>query len=256
VTGIRSPRAVLRAPFHRAHYRALVGMARRYPNPVGNLRRYLTGGGSYPYASRVRTPVGVVAPTLYSSHDMVTVNEIFCRDDYRAPDDLAVAVDIGANIGISALYFLTRNPTSRVYCFEPDPRNVRRLELNLAGYESRFEVEPVAVGLQDGEVRFGTEPTGRYGRISDDYGEAVVVPCREINGLLDGVLAKEGRIDLLKIDTEGLEEALVGAIRPDLLERISTIYYETAGPVPLHSERFRHRYECQVNRLSRIAASS
>ncbi len=186
---------------------------------------------------------------------MSTVNEIFCREDYRVGDELAVAVDVGSNIGISALYFLTRNGTSRVYCFEPDPRNVERLRLNLAGYEDRYTVEPVAVGLEDGEVTFQTEPTGRYGHIGADRddaeGEAITVPCRDLNGILDDVLAREGRIDVLKIDTEGSEEELVSGIRPDSLERIGAIFYETAGSVPLHSERFEHRYECQVNRLTR-----
>jgi FkbM family methyltransferase len=162
---------------------------------------------------------------------------------------------MGSNIGISALYFLTRNRTSRAYCFEPDPRNVERLRENLRGLDGRLELEPVAIGLSDGEVSFGTEPTGRYGRIGEDFGETISVRCREINGVLEEILAREGRIDVLKIDTEGLEVGLVSAIRPELLDRISTVYYETEAAAPLHLDRFEHRYECQVNRLSRPAAS-
>jgi FkbM family methyltransferase len=222
-----------------------------YPDFVANLCRYLTGSGSYPYACRVRTPLGMIAPTLYSSHDIVTMSEVFCRRDYQADRDLSVAIDIGSNIGISALYFLTRNQRSRVYCFEPDPRNVDRLRLNLAGYEDRFSIEPVAVGVQDGELLFGTEPTGRYGRISDTYGEPILVSCREINPVIEAVVESEGGVNILKIDAEGLEEQLVSAIRPRLLERIDTVYYETVGAVPLHLDRFEHRYDCQVNRLSR-----
>jgi hypothetical protein len=99
-------------------------MARSYPlsDLPANARRYLTARGEYPYVCRVRTPSGTIAPTLYSSHDILTVNEIFCRGDYRYGPDLRVAVDVGANIGISALYFLTRNSGARVYAFEPDPR--------------------------------------------------------------------------------------------------------------------------------------
>jgi FkbM family methyltransferase len=249
--GNRSTRAVLRAPFQRPHYRTLAGMLIGYPDFVANLSRYLTGRGSYPYACRVRTPVGMIAPTLYSSHDIVTMSEVFCRRDYQAGRDLSVVIDIGSNIGISALYFLTRNQRSRVYCFEPDPRNVDRLRLNLAGYEDRFSVEPVAVGVQDGEVSFGTEPTGRYGRISDNYGEPILVSCRDINLVIEAVVEREGRVNILKIDAEGLEEQLVSAIRPRLLEQIATVYYETVGAAPLHLNRFEHRYDCQVNRLSR-----
>jgi FkbM family methyltransferase len=254
--GNRSKAAVLRAPLQRGHYRALTGMVLRYPRFVENLRRFLTAKGEYPYACRVRTPTGVVAPMLYTSHDISTVNEVFCRQDYRAGRDLGVAVDIGANIGISGLYFLTRNHSSRVYLFEPDPKNTQRLARNLFGYEDRYVLEDVAVGLQDGQVSFGTEPTGRYGRISQDYGEVINVWCRHINAVLADVLEREARIDVLKIDVEGLEPQVVAAVAPEHLARIGVIYYETDDPTPLHTAQFRHRFECQTNRLQRMQPSA
>lgn len=223
--GNRGKPAVLRAPFQWKHYRALGGMILRYPKPLQNLWRFLTGKGTYPYRCRVRTPLGIIAPTLHTSHDISTVNEVFCRLDYRAPSDLRVAVDFGSNIGISALYFLTRNPTARVYLFEPDPKNVARLRENLTGFEDRYELDAAAIGLSDREVSFGTEPTGRYGRIGEE-GEVITVPCRSVNAALARILEREGRVDLLKIDIEGNEDVLIAAIRPYLLERIDTICCE------------------------------
>ena len=223
--GNRSKAAVLRAPFQRKHYRALFGMALRYPKPLHNLRRFLTAKGTYPYRCRIRTPLGVVAPTLYTSHDMSTVNEVFCRLDYRAPRDLRVAVDIGSNIGISALYFLTRNPTARVYLFEPNPQNVARLRANLAGFEDRYELDAAAVAVSAGDVSFTTEPTGRYGRISNE-GDLITVPCRAVGEVMERIFEREGRIDLLKVDIEGNEDVLVGAIHPDLLKRVGSICCE------------------------------
>jgi FkbM family methyltransferase len=207
-------------------------MALRYPEPLQNLRRFLTGKGTYPYRCRIRTPLGIVAPTLYTSHDMSTVNEVFCRLDYRAPSDLRVAVDFGSNIGISALYFLTRNPTARVYLFEPNPVNVARLRANLAGYEDRYELDAAAVAVSAGDVSFATEPTGRYGRISED-GDVITVPCRAVGEVMERILEREGRVDLLKVDIEGNEEALLAAIDPDLLKRVDAIcceLHEGMGP--------------------------
>lgn len=196
-------------------------------------------------------------PTLYSSHDMSTLNEVFCRQDYLARRDLRVAVDIGSNIGISALYFLTRNRTCRVYLFEPDPKNIERLRLNLRGYEARFILEEAAVGIEEGSGSFGVEPTGRYGTLTghgtgDAYspGQLISVRVRRVDAVLEDVLAREARIDLLKIDTEGMEDELVRAIPAHLLQRISTIYYETNAPAPLHQDRFRFHYSCQTNRLT------
>ncbi len=45
-----------------------------------------------------------------------------------APRDISVVVDFGSNIGISALYFLTRNQDIKVYLFEPVPQNILRLK--------------------------------------------------------------------------------------------------------------------------------
>jgi FkbM family methyltransferase len=251
--GNRSKGAVLRAPLQAGHYRALAGMLRVYPRPLANLRRFLTGAGTYPYEVAVRTPQGTVRPTAWTSHDLSTVNEIFCRRDYRAGDDLRVAVDVGANIGIAALYFLTRNDRSRVYCYEPLPRNVERLRLTLAGLEDRYEVHEVAVGMRDGEATFGVEETGRYGGMRTEtvreLSGTIQVRVRDINGVLASVLEREDRIDVLKIDIEGDEEDVVAAIAPHLLERIGVIYYETDAPAPLHAERYEHRYGCQTNRL-------
>ena len=255
--GNRSLRAVVRAPLQAGHYRALVGMALRYPDPLESGWRFLSGRGAYPHRCRVRTPSGTVSPTLYSSHDMSTVNEVFCRLDYRSPPDLRVAVDVGANIGIPALYFLSRNAESRVYLFEPDPRNVERLRANLGGYEQRMQLQPLALGTSEGEAAFGQESSGRYGTLirpgveADGWERTVItVGVRPINDAIAEVLERERGIDVLKIDTEGTEAELVAAISPELLERITAIYHETNEPAPLHRDRYAFHYSCQTNRLT------
>ena len=131
--GNRRLNQVLKAFVGWQHYIALVNMYRHYPEPRDNVLRYLTGSGHYPYSIKVKTPAGMNRPTLYSHHDLLTVNEIFCRLDYFASDDIKTIVDLGSNIGISALYFLTRNTASQCYLYEPDPRNVEKLRKNLLG---------------------------------------------------------------------------------------------------------------------------
>jgi FkbM family methyltransferase len=132
---------------------------------------------------------------------------------------------------------------------EPNAVNVERLRRNLSDFGDRFSVERAAVWTHDGEVPFIAESTGRYGRVGDGEG-STPVPCREINGVLEKSLARAGRISVLKIDTEGSEELLVRAIRPDLLARIDTVFYESVRPMPLHTDMFRHDRQCEVNRLT------
>jgi FkbM family methyltransferase len=232
-----------------ANYRALVTMFRVSPQPLRFAHAYFLGGGEYPSPCPVRTPAGVVAPTVYSHHDVITVNEIFCRGDYRLPAGTQVVVDIGSNIGISALYFLTRSPTLRVDCFEPDPRNAERLRSNLTAYEGRFRLREEAVGVSDGMVSFGREETGRYGGIGVVSESALEVRCRHVNEVLGEVLEREDRIDFLKIDTEGLEHDTVAAIDRALLERIATICFETREPINPWPERFAMSFSAETCRL-------
>lgn len=226
------------------NYRALARMARVYPRPAEAARRYFLGKGPYPYACPVRTPAGVVAPTIHSSHDMFTVNEVFCREDYAAAAEIRTVVDVGSNIGISALYFLTRSPATRVRLYEPVPRNVERLRANLAGYEERWTLREAAVAAAPGRVTFGVEDSGRYGGIGVSTGSTIEVEAVAIDSVLEEALAEADRIDVLKIDTEGTELELLAAVRPDLLERVRVVFLETerrsAPPLPSFSATFRN----------------
>lgn len=213
---------------HPRNYRALLAAIRLTPRPLQNVWRYLTASGSYPYSPAVRTPTGIVRPTLDSFHDMMTFNEIFLREDYFLPKDARTVLDLGSNKGISALYFLTRHPEVRVWLYEPVPANIERLRSNLVGLEDRYTLDQVAVGSTSGLVSFNIEPTGRYGGIGVATEEAITVTCKDINTVVGGILDVEPAIDLLKIDIEGLELAVIEAIDHAYLPRIRTICFEWA----------------------------
>jgi FkbM family methyltransferase len=249
--GGRDPMFVVREVLSPGNYVALWRSRRAYVHSLDGARRYFLGRGDYPCDFEVRTPTGVVAPTLHHPHDMFTVNEVFCRQDYAAGPELRVAVDIGSNIGISALYFLTRHPDSRVWCFEPVPANADRLERNLAPYSDRFSLQRAAVADAAGRVRFGVEESGRYGGIGVATGSEIEVECLDVNDVLSRVLDEVERIDVLKIDTEGAELRTMRAIAPELLERIDTVYLELERPEAVHPDRYDASFANQTLALTR-----
>ncbi len=108
--GGRSLFTIARAPFRPSHYRAARNMAQVYHHPLQVLYRYLSGAGEYPWDVPVRTPLGTVTPRIFSHAALRTLNEIFCRLDYRIDNAPKVIVDIGSNVGLSALYFLSPEP--------------------------------------------------------------------------------------------------------------------------------------------------
>lgn len=245
----RSRRLIARNVFRPSNYYALAHMLHVYERPLLAADRYFFGHGVYPCAVQVRTPMGTQNLTLFNSQDAITLHEIFCREDYRCSPAPEVVVDIGSNIGISALYFLTRS--SSVYCelFEPDPRNIPYLLVNLDRFANRFVLHEMAVADRQGILSFKREPTGRYGSIDlttqssrdnsktqerakyeqppQDAGQdRILVRVEHINTVLDGVISRHGRIDLLKIDTEGSELSTLSAIDHQLLSRIRHIVIE------------------------------
>jgi FkbM family methyltransferase len=224
-------------------------MMRVCPDFIENFTRYVTGSGQYPYHMQVRTPLGVIAPKLYSHHDIRTVNEIFCRCEYFTDNTVRTVVDIGSNIGISALYFLTRNEESMCYLYEPDERNTAKLRNNLIGFEERYRLVEAAVSYESGKLDFGVEATGRYGGIGVKTGKTIIVDCLNINDVIGEVLEEVKRIDVLKIDTEGAEVKTVEAIDPKLAKRINTIYLDARPNSDLHPDLFwqkQYGWACQL----------
>lgn len=212
-------------------YAALTAMAWVFVHPVEAARRYLdTGYGEYPWRTGLRTPTGRVPVLLPDPHDLRTVNEVFCRHDYGTTHP-RVVVDVGANIGVAALYFLTRREDSVVHAFEPVATNLEALEQNLAPFGDRVRLDRRAVSPHGGPARFFVERVGRYSGLAEYYThdlehDEVVVDTVRFTEVLDDVLRVEGCIDLLKVDTEGSESALLDTVRPDQWSRIGAVRWE------------------------------
>jgi FkbM family methyltransferase len=222
----RDPGIVLHALFQPQHYIALRNMLRVYRKPADAFGRYLLGRGEYPAEIVVDTPAGPLSLTTYSHHDILTVNEIFCRLDYPATAGDRIIVDFGSNIGISAAYFLASAPHSFLYLFEPLRSNTNRLRDNLRPFGGRYELNEIAVGQADGEVDFGWEETGRYGGVGLRTGQYVSVASRDSNKILEDILARHGRIDILKIDIETLERQVTERIPVAIARNIGRVYVE------------------------------
>jgi FkbM family methyltransferase len=193
-----------------------------FDDPLAALARYLTNRGRYPWLTGLRTPLGRQTVTLADPHDLLTINEIFCRRDYGSGPHRTI-VDIGANVGFASLFFLTRNPEAYVWAFEPDAANVLRFRENLREFEPRYSLNECAVTAEEAS-RVSFVPAGRYGHLAGGGESGTDVPAISISRVLRDIEVAGGPIDLVKIDTEGTEEALVDAIPADVT--IREIRYE------------------------------
>lgn len=233
------------------NYKAISRFMMIHPRPVRAIVEEVFSMGRYPRTVEVRTPTGRCDVRLYSPADLSTLNLIFCRQDYYRPERLSVVVDIGANIGLSALYWLTRNNGSIVYCYEPAPISYERLLSNLHRYERRIVPHRLAVSDFSGIAQLGLEESGVYS--SMDLRTANHVECQvvHINDLLETVLTRHGQVDVLKIDSEGHELRTISAIRQEFWKRIRCLNTDCKGASQFVPGDFRYSSVSSAERFIR-----
>ena len=134
-----------------------------------------------------------------------------------------IAMDIGANIGYFTLLMARQvGPAGRVIAFEPLPsvyaalcENLRLNDLHWAQAECR------AVADHDGEARIWSEagnPLSFTARLAEE-GD-LVVPTVSIDRYIE--VADLARLDFVKIDVEGAEDAVIRGMT-DTLQKIRPV---------------------------------
>jgi FkbM family methyltransferase len=190
----------------------------RYPEPVGRIRLVL------------RANAGA---------DAFTHSEIFEHQYYSLPLDRspATVLDLGANIGLSAIYFSRAYPSARLACVEPVADNLRIMAQNLRLNDVEAEIISAAVDVADGQVVMRRDAMDFGHQVisarSDPSAAHFEVPALSV----PSILRRLGwdRIGLLKVDIEGHEQRLF-ADDCDWLHRVDAMcleYHHDSGDVEL-----------------------
>lgn len=255
----RAVRHILRAPTQRQYWRLYLNIFRLFRQPIRAAIYYTLAVGRFPSQWTVRTPGSDVTAQLYSVDDLVTLVECFAKIDYPVKGTERVIVDFGSNIGLSALYFLSHAPRSHIFLYEPVPDNVKRLRENLRDFGSRITLSEVAVGTTDDTVQFRIEPTGRYGRFagddSHDGGAFITVRMVRASSVLERIRAEVGKIDILKLDVEGLEGDILRSLQVDGLAGVPTIYADIFRD-PIQLPGYRRTQQGLVARFQAIGSET
>lgn len=168
---------------------------------------------------------------LTDGSDFGVLTEVFADEQYAIviPGVPKVIVDLGSNVGFSALYFALKYPGVKVYACEPDPHTFAKLQKNIAAFPS-IQAYAMAVGDADEVADFFIHPSSMSSSlIARTVGQKKI---SVISRTLDTFLREIGvsEIDLLKFDVEGAEfrifrgfkglsriSALVGELHLDLI---------------------------------------
>jgi FkbM family methyltransferase len=165
--------------------------------------------------------------------DAMTVAEIFLgncygRDLHLPPNP--VVVDIGGFIGDFSLYAVKRLNARKVVVCEPSPRNWALLLKNIAnnGYEDRIEPENKAVTADGGSVKMNIDASDENQCMVSAYHNDAQ-PMSTVSGISLHQLLRDHAIDtvdLLKMDIEGGEYAILENTSAEVLSRIRNIVFE------------------------------
>jgi FkbM family methyltransferase len=154
-------------------------------------------------------------------HDIFIDGALEFRTDAQAPRIL----DCGGNVGLASLFFKHRFPAARITAYEADPALFAIMKANLAANRaSEVETVHAALWTTNGRVTFRAEgsDSGMIETLSGAVaGTAVDVPSLRLRDIIANESAG-GRIDLLKLDIEGAEDAVLEDCEP-VLARIGAI---------------------------------
>jgi FkbM family methyltransferase len=162
--------------------------------------------------------------------DLQSIREVMLEEGYRPPQlKPRVIVDLGANIGLTSVYYHRLFADAFFVCVEPDDRNLRLLHENVRCNGLHAEIIPAAASSTGGMVAFVCSGASNMGHVSegDERGEQVrAVTMDEILRLLP---KPSSTIDLLKVDIEGHEEELLTR-NNGWLNRVGAIIIELHPP--------------------------
>lgn len=163
--------------------------------------------------------------SFYWSYKEIIEDRIY---DFPHANDAPRILDLGANCGLSALFFLLRYPLLRLTCVEADPAIYGILKANLHPWtkEKQVDLRNAAVAGSGGDSLFYSTgaDTGRLAPHSFLTARSVSVPAITLDELIDGP------VDFLKMDIEGAEtEVLLSSRKLSMVSRLFVEYHSFAS---------------------------
>jgi FkbM family methyltransferase len=163
---------------------------------------------------------------------------------------VATVVDLGANIGLSGLWFQGRFPGARLVCVEPVAENVELLRENARVNGLGWAVEQAAVAASTGPVTLYPNEWWSSSSTTREVSDArtgsrtrlerlLQLPTTQVHGWsVADLMARHGldAIDVLKVDVEGAEADVFAGDTP-WLESVRLVVMEVhrkyVDPAPI-----------------------
>jgi len=172
------------------------------------------------------------------AHEQAVVisDEYKIKELFRTDKDIEYIVDCGANIGAASFKFQTFYPNAKILVCEPEPECMKLAKLNTGN--KLIYVEKAVIGDDRKEVQFNVCKWAGNGHVDGHFrwdlfapmGSKKVAEITVPACTLKDLMEEYGfpRIDLLKVDTEGMESEIFKAVD---LRKVKHIRGEWHGDV-------------------------
>lgn len=180
----------------------------------GRLSGMKLPGIAYPFSLRSGTT------------DRAVFEQVFVKGEYdiEVPFTPGTVIDAGANIGLFSIYLKNKFPGARIICIEPGKENCELLEKNLSAYQ---DVDFIRAGLWHSDSRLDIADRFNAGQ------SALVTEESQSGGDTRGIAMDTlmntwqlEKIDILKIDIEGSEQAVFSKNYEQWLPKVKMIIIE------------------------------
>lgn len=170
------------------------------------------------------------------SSDVETFRQIFINNEYKSVVDIinrhnipfTTMLDVGANIGLTSIYFKSQFPNLNIIALEPSNVTFKRLERNLNKLEG---IQILEKGIWSHSTYLSADASFRDGQ---DWSFRLIETPEKENSTFEVVSISDiindfklDYIDFLKIDIEGGEESVFGVeSNIDWLKKVRIIAVE------------------------------
>lgn len=167
-------------------------------------------GGPYSVVLSAHTGTGARVYFEGTYDEFVMLSEIFVDESYTTSfSSPKTILDLGANIGLAAVWFSLKFPDAVIHCYEPSERPRTLLQKNLPPNARIF---PFAIAPHAGPLQMNMSERSVESSLVFNFSETTQQVTVEARTLDQAIAEIGGSVDIGKIDIEGVEfDVLAGA---------------------------------------------
>ena len=181
----------------------------------------------------------MITLNMRNDGDYAIAHELFLDHQYKHCDEVIrksedAIIDIGGHLGFFSLYASLLNPKVPIYSFEPHNGNFELLKRNLKDNRVKNVVPwNLAVSNKEGPINLllsKEDLNHSTVKAIESTGEVQKTQATTLEKIFDR--HQIGHCDLLKIDCEGAEFAILEDMPKSVYDRVSNIFLEYHDWVP------------------------